>query len=811
MNWQDISSFDLPSDTSSDQSSSQVQVDEDLIEQVKERCRQKILARHSRMRLLSGEEIGVDQLYVDVWLLGRPEYKYFNTLESLLSNFDIENDRLALSKRLERSPGFEVANSNSRLIILGKPGSGKTTFLKHLAVDWCKGKFQPNKIAVLIELRRIRDSEWDIGRVVGQELGLDDWDQIVALKKQIGERKKEYFAQLANKQKNTNIEEENHQKNKKKSEKIEQNIKNLKKQLKSIPLHYLLEQGKILILMDGLDEIPTHELRCDVQDQVHKLAEEYSKINQFILTCRTQIIEIIPCNFRLVEVADFSLEQVRKFVQNWFTANGKSEAEATKQWKKVNRAITNQPDLKEVTATPILLSLICVVLQDSGVIPTNRTDLYKRGINWLLNRWNDEKDIKTWEVGTEAYRQLSLEDKEILLIEIAARKFENPQNFVLFDQRDLAQKISQKLHLSNTREGVTVLKAIEAQHGLLIERADELWSFSHLTFQEYFTFQWLIKLPPQQLGEKIANQRWQEIVKQLVKSQQPADRLLRLIKYAIVIDQSIAQDPVIQSFFCSLLQRSKSLQTDYKPAAIRAFYYSLSLDLNHARNHHLKHSHNLDLNFDLNLACDLDLNLACDLDLNLARNLKLNLDGALDLDLNLVHAFTRAHTLDLDLAHVFARARARTLSFARAHSRARDLYQDLNQLITRALSITHTYTLDRNPSVDLIFHLSQLKNALPTSNHSEDIQGWWRLNGVQWIEQLRDIMIEYRNIGYDWQFTEEQRQQLRRYYQANKFLVNLMNIEGAVTEDCRTEIEQGLLLPWAELQRRYPHLYSDTR
>jgi len=31
-----------------------------------------------------------------------------------------------------------------------------------------------------------------------------------------------------------------------------------------------------------------------------------------------------------------------------------------------------------------------------------------------------------------------------------------------------------------------VLKSIEAQHGLLVERA-EIYSFSHLTFQEYFT------------------------------------------------------------------------------------------------------------------------------------------------------------------------------------------------------------------------------------------------------------------------------------------------------------------------------------
>ena len=70
-------------------------------------------------------------------------------------------------------------------------------------------------------------------------------------------------------------------------------------------------------------------------------------------------------------------------------------------------------------------------------------------------------------------------------------------------------------------------------------------------------------------------------------------------------------------------------------------------------------------------------------------------------------------------------------------------------------------------------------------------------------------MIEYLNIGHDWQFTDEQKRQLERYYDANKFLVDLMKIEGAVSDDVRAEIEDTLLLPWAELHRLHPELYPD--
>ena len=64
------------------------------------------------------------------------------------------------------------------------------------------------------------------------------------------------------------------------------------------------------------------------------------------------------------------------------------------------------------------------------------------------------------------------------------------------------------------------------------------------------------------------------------------------------------------------------------------------------------------------------------------------------------------------------------------------------------------------------------------------------------------------NIGHNWQFNNQQQQELQRYYDANRFLVKLIKIEGAVSHAVRTEIEDSLLLPWDELQRRYPDIYS---
>jgi len=586
---------------------------------------------------------------------------------------------------------------------------------------------------------------------IGKELGLENWKQV---------------EKLLEKGRNSSIEEAQ--------------IEEFRQQVKT-----LLVQGKLLVLMDGLDEVPTSELRRNIQDQLRENAEQYAN-NRWILTCRTQIIESesILIGFSSVEVADFSPEQVQQFVQNWFQASGHSDIEALQQWQRFNHAVDQNPAVKELTVTPVLLSLMCLVLHDEGEMPSQTTELYKRGIRLLLEKWNDAKAIASWEMGSDAYRQLSVEQKEALLIEIAARKFENPKNFVLFEQKeivahideflrrtDFGRRIKRFFHPNDARESLTVLKAIEAQHGLLIERADELWSFSHLTFQEYFTVQWLIQLPPAQLAETIANWQWQQAVKQLVSSQQPADRLLRLIKQSV--DQSISNESKLNQFLTWVLHKAGSIRTNDKPAALRAFYFALTLVLD------------FDLDLDRALALAFDLNRDLELAFDLDRDLALDRDLVLDLDLVLARTFARARTLDYNCDLNLTRALARDF--------------DLVLILARSLDY------------ELTIKLKQLGTRLPSLENWQHFQQWWQTEGQQWRKQLQQVITEYRNIGHDWQFNQQQKQQLQRYHDVNRFLAKLIKIEGAVSQDVRAEIEDSLLLPWDELQRRQPDVYGQPQ
>jgi hypothetical protein len=135
--------------------------------------------------------------------------------------------------------------------------------------------------------------------------------------------------------------------------------------------------------------------------------------------------------------------------------------------------------------------------------------------------------------------------------------------------------------------------------------------------------------------------------------------------------------------------------------------------------------------------------------------------------------------------------------------RARELARDIDHALNCARNFT------RDP--ELTVELGQLRAALPLPNKEWFLFEQWAAKRKQWQKQLRLVMIKHRAIGHDWQFNKQQQQQLQHYYDANRFLVNLMQIEGAVSQEVRVEIEDSLLLPWEELQHRQPGVYGQPQ
>ncbi|MCW5318523.1 hypothetical protein GTQ43_33880 [Nostoc sp. KVJ3] len=92
--------------------------------------------------------------------------------------------------------------------------------------------------------------------------------------------------------------------------------------------------------------------------------------------------------------------------------------------------------------------------------------------------------------------------------------------------------------------------------------------------------------------------------------------------------------------------------------------------------------------------------------------------------------------------------------------------------------------------------LDQLEQALSTPRIADLEFPQWQTYGNQWVKELRQLIIKHCDIGHDWQFSYAQKKQLQHYYDVNKFLVDLINIQGAVSDTTCIEIENTLLLPW---------------
>ncbi|MEC4819134.1 MAG: hypothetical protein SAK29_38550 [Scytonema sp. PMC 1069.18] len=104
----------------------------------------------------------------------------------------------------------------------------------------------------------------------------------------------------------------------------------------------------------------------------------------------------------------------------------------------------------------------------------------------------------------------------------------------------------------------------------------------------------------------------------------------------------------------------------------------------------------------------------------------------------------------------------------------------------------------QNPKLER--SLQKLKDQLLNVGSNDDLEThkqWWQKNGQTWTEKLRAMMIiEYRNIRHNWQFSDEQKELLKQYYYANQLLVDCLNSECYVSRSVRKEIEDTLLLPY---------------
>lgn len=671
-----------------------------LVQEIREKVKPCIKEKCGTMRVLDMDQpielTGERGIYTNVNILEKITGRRRLDIPELLQNCDPEHfDHFGLSRVTEkRVSGLEVVQRYSKLMVLGKPGAGKTTFLKYLAMQCIEGQYLTNRVPLFISLKNFAEApkQPDVLKYIAQQLSICGVN-------------------------NANLRADK-----------------------------LLKEGKALMLLDGLDEVREEDTKR-VLRQILDLSEQFHT-NQFMITCRIAAKEYTFERFIEVEMADFDQKQIAIFAENWFRLSDPVKAE-----RFIHKLQDNEP-IQELATNPLLLTLLCFVFGESADFPANRSELYKEGLDVLLKKWDAKRNIERDQV----YKNLSLHRKEDLLSQIALTSFEQKDYF--FKQKTVEAYIAD--FIRNLRDARTklkeleldseaVLKAIEAQHGLLVERAKGIYSFSHLTFQEYFTAREIVANSAwENLAAHITEKRWREVFLLTAGMMRNADKLVFLMKREI--DNLLAKDEKLQQFLIWLHKKSLSVVCHDELVVIRVFYLCLEFIYN----------------FEF-LENDEHIELAdC-----------FGIIGIHD------HYWIDENSSGLDKAYYDLMAYENYASFSPNNS----IFSEIIEILCY------------ENKMELILVINQLKNELPNPNQNEEnFQKWWKENRDNWCKKIKLVVSNYRNICYDWQFSDPQRELLFQYYDANVLLMDCLESDCYVSCEVRQEIENSLLLPISELK-----------
>lgn len=733
LNWEEIAEPELP-----EPEQNNIQDIETLVQEIRKKVKPNIRERCGTMRVLDMtqpiELIGERGIYTKVNILEEITGRRRWGIPELLQNYDPEDfDRFGLSRvSEERVPGLQAVQRYSKLIVLGKPGAGKTTFLKYLAMQCIEGQFQANRVPLFISLK-------DFAEATQQPDVL------------------EYIAQQLSDCGVTNA---------------------------SVKAEQLLRQGRTLVLLDSLDEVRDKDTK-HVLRQIRDISDRFHT-NQFVITCRIASKEYTFERFTEVEVADFDLEQIAIFAQNWFRLTDPVKAE-----RFIQKLKDNEP-IQELATNPLLLTLLCLVFAETADFPANLSELYKEGLDVLLKKWDAKRNIDRDQV----YKNLSLQRKEDLLSQTALITFEQKDYF--FKQKTVEAYIAD--FIRNLRDSdpdpevlrldsEAVLKSIEAQHALLVERARGIYSFSHLTFHEYFTARKIVTTcnpyaadDPmlQGLMSHITEKRWQKVFLLTIGMLGNADTLLQLMKARI--DRLLVGDEKLQQFLRWVDEKARAVEAPYKLSSIRSFYLAFTQNLErHPKSH-------------LCLLVDSKFNS--------------DFEGLYD---NAYGFFSRPNDLAGDFTFLLFANRFTNGYFSLPLSKIK--LPDRNHFPGEEEDNFWSYCSSPPPYGNGYFN-SYILEIMPPAQYYlpkdhpgttwlwQYLDDWWAINGQAWTEQLRSVITEHRDIGYNWQFTDVQKEQLQQYYDTNKLLVDCLNSDCYVSREVQQEIEETLLLPIAEIERR---------
>lgn len=366
----------------------------------------------------------------------------------------------------------EIFRNNRKVVILGDPGSGKTTILRFLALTFARarrnhptGTNKAERARSAIKIRQARKrvlEEFELSVfplpifvLLNRLRDVNDWPKSRSMLDYL----REEWSSVDS--------------------------------LRRFPPDFFdrkLKAGECIFLFDAFDELGNEDARNEIARRVGTLSNAAPPGNRFIVTSRIVGYngQLADSGFTTLKVEPLSWNQISDLVIKWY--EDLSQPALSRQ---LLDTLEVNPRVKDLAVNPMLLSLIALVQYVQRLIPDRRDVLYDTCVAILMERRYAPASVR------QAYDSVLPSDEAVLILQKIARNLHQQRRREI--PRNVLQDsiIPEILHAMRTRRAAAassadILRNIEERSQLLVERGHNadgrpIMAFSHLTFQEYLT------------------------------------------------------------------------------------------------------------------------------------------------------------------------------------------------------------------------------------------------------------------------------------------------------------------------------------
>jgi NACHT domain-containing protein/NACHT conflict system protein len=314
-----------------------------------------------------------------------------------------------------------------------------------------------------------------------------------------------------------------------------------------------MRSGRVLLMLDGLDETEPELRDSYVLPWLRDLCKRYPYC-RFLVSSRP--VGYPPGALRKLEftecdLLDFGPAEIAEYTRHWCTAirlaHNEPEKEARREGaadgKRIVDGFKGHPYINNLARNPLMLSAISLVNYfEGGQLPKDRAVLYRLCVEGLLHHWDQRRGIQS---------EFTLEEKLRACREVALDM--QSREFAEFKAEDVRIVFEQTLHDSNRSR--KLLEHIRYRTGLLLERRSGIFAFAHLTFQEYLAASAInegnrLGIDGEQLAREHDSGRWNEVIA-LYCGLAPAPTVRQMIELLVSQPDTITLSGILAEAFLS--------------------------------------------------------------------------------------------------------------------------------------------------------------------------------------------------------------------------------------------------------------------